>query len=67
MVRTLSQTTTHTARKESKTVWVGLEIVLKQLEASADVFPPLRTAIGEFNAQLGVIKVSYGWLIIVQL
>lgn len=39
----------------------GLEAALRVLEKSAETFPPLKSAVGQFLSCLDIIKASYGW------
>lgn len=44
-----------------KTAWAGLKLALEVLEKCSNVFPPLKSAVAELNACLGVIEVGFGY------
>lgn len=55
-------TTIDKLREVGSVAWSGLEAALRVLEKSADVFPPLKLAVGGFVDCLDIIQVSSGYL-----
>lgn len=41
------------------TAWAGLKTLLKVLDASADIFPPLKSAVGGLNQCIDIFEVFY--------
>jgi hypothetical protein len=51
-------TTLDKVKEAGNTAWNGLEAALRVLETSADVFPPLKSAVGGFVSCLDIVEAS---------